>query len=64
MAEIKHSGQQSTDTANGKLRFEVGNNRITLFDGTNYRLIFGMLPDNTVGFIISKPGVDVFGLFS
>lgn len=31
-------------------------------DGVN-RIILGKLPDNTYGFIISKPGVDVNTLF-
>ena len=58
-----YKGQQKTDTLNSKLRIERGNNRMLLFDGTNYRMIIGILPDGTVGVVISKEGVDVLSLF-
>ena len=32
-------------------------------DGQTNRIIFGKLPDNTYGLVISKPGVDVVKLF-
>lgn len=59
----KYNGQQSTSVLNGQLRIEDGNNRMVMYDGTHYRMIIGLLPDGTVGMVISKPGVDVFSLF-
>lgn len=35
-----------------------------LNDGTDFRLILGKFPDGTIGLIISKPGEDVYSLFS
>lgn len=32
-------------------------------DGSTNRIIFGRLPDNTYGLVVSKPGVDVLTLF-
>lgn len=59
----KYVGQQRTSVLNGQLRIEDGNNRMVLFDGTNYRMIIGLLPDGTVGIVISREGVDVFNVF-
>lgn len=59
----KYTGQQSTSVLSGQLRFEEGNNRLVLHDGTNYRMIIGILPDGTIGIAISKVGEDVFGAF-
>jgi len=56
----KYTGQQSTSVLSGQLRFEEGNNRLILHDGTNYRMVIGLLPDGSVGIVISKPGFDVF----
>lgn len=66
MAEvsIKHTGQAKTDVSNGYLKIEDGNNRMLLFNGTVFRLILGVMPDGSVGFVISKEGVDVLSLFS
>ena len=60
----KYTGQESTSVLNGQLRIEDGNNRMVLFDGAVYRMIIGVLPDGTVGIVISKPGIDVFSAFS
>lgn len=59
----KYTGSASTSVLNGQLRIDDGNNRMVLYDGNYYRMIIGVLPDGTVGMIISKPGVDVFSLF-
>lgn len=59
----KYTGQQSTAVLNGKLRIDEGNNRLVLFDGTNNRMIIGILPDDTIGVAISKEGEDVFDAF-
>ena len=59
----KYTGQQSTSVLSGQLRFEEGNNRLVLHDGTNYRMVIGILPDGTIGIAISKDGQDVFEAF-
>lgn len=57
-------GAKQPSAYNGNLQFEQGNNRITMFDGTVYRIIFGLLPDGTIGFIITKEGEDSFDVFN
>lgn len=64
MADIKHTGQQSTDTANGKLRFEEGNNRIVVWNGTKIQMIIGFLPDSSIGVAVAKEGQDVVEAFN
>lgn len=58
-------GQKQLRAIRGKLQFEEGNNRITLYDTTDnvYRMIIGILPDGTIGIAISKEGEDVFAAF-
>lgn len=62
--KVSYSGSPSTNDLSGQLRFEQGENRMVLFDGTVNRMLIGLLPDGNVGWIVSKPGVDVFSLFS
>lgn len=64
VTNTQHKGQNRTDVLSGQLRIEDGNNRLVLFDGTVNRMIIGVLPDGTVGVVISKPGEDVFNIFS
>ena len=59
----KYTGQKSTSVLSGQLRLEEGNNRLILYDGTDYRMVIGVLPDGTIGIAISKPGEDVFDAF-
>lgn len=40
------------------------NNRILIKDGTNNRVIIGLLPDGTYGMAVSKPGNDVIAAFT
>lgn len=61
---VTYKGQEKTDTLDSKFRIEDGNNRMVLFDGVNYRMIIGILPDGTVGVAISKVGEDVFDAFA
>lgn len=37
---------------------------IVLNDGTDRRMIIGKMPDSNIGVVISKPGEDVFDIFS
>lgn len=61
---IRNTGQKITGTNKGYLRLEDKNGYLILFDGTNHRMIIGILPDGTVGIAISKEGQDVFDAFS
>lgn len=60
----KNEGQSLTPTLAGNLILEEANGRLTLHDGTVFRMIIGILPDGTVGIAISKVGKDVFNAFS
>jgi len=57
-------GTKQPSAFNGNLQFEQGNNRITMFDGTDYRLILGLLPNGEIGLVVSKDGEDVFQVFN
>lgn len=59
-----NQGQKLTPTLGGNLILEQANGRLTLHDGTVFRMIIGILPDGTVGIAISKVGEDVFDAFS
>ena len=60
---VTYKGQEKTDTLDSKIRIEEGNGRILVNDGTNNRIIIGLLPDGTYGIVISKPGVEVLTVF-
>lgn len=48
-----------------QLLIDNANARIVLEDETKTpRMIIGLLPDNTIGIVISKVGVNVFNVFS
>ena len=67
MAVVKkatYSGQSKTDVLNGKIRIEDGENRIVIYDEDNLRIIIGLLPDGTYGFVMSKEGYDLIDVFS
>lgn len=40
-------------------RVQMLNNGIVVYDGSNQRIIFGLLPDGTYGLAISKAGYNV-----
>lgn len=61
---MQTQGGKNVSAIGGQLSYEQDNSRFVMFDGTVYRMIFGLLPDGTIGFIISKEGVDVFSLFT
>lgn len=61
---MQTQGGKNIAAAGGQIAFEQDNSRFVMFDGTVYRMIFGLLPDGSIGFIISKEGVDVFSLFT
>lgn len=58
------SGSKNIATNNGKLQFTQAGNALVLFDGTTWRMIIGVLPDGTVGIVISKEGEDVYDAFA
>ena len=61
---MSDSGQKITNTNQGYWRVEDVDGRQVLFDGTTHRMIIGILPDGTVGIIVSKDGEEVFDVFS
>lgn len=61
---VRNTGQKIIGTNKGYLRIEDTNGYMVLFDGTDSRMIIGILPDGTVGIAISKEGEDVFEAFS
>lgn len=63
MGDIKDSGQKISGVTEGYWRQEDANGYEVLYDGTVHRLIIGLLPDGTIGMVISKEGVDVFDVF-
>lgn len=64
MPEIKHTGQKTTDSNNGKLRFEEGSNRLVVQNGAKIQMIIGELPDGTIGIAVAKEGQDVVDAFN
>jgi hypothetical protein len=61
---MSDTGQNIPATNSGYIRTEDINNRILVFDGTDVRMIIGVLPDGTIGIAISKDGEDVIAAFS
>ncbi len=57
---MSDTGQKIENTNQGYVRIENINGRIVVFDGTDHRMIIGLLPDGTVAIVISKEGEDVF----
>lgn len=45
-------------------RVEQRDGYISVYDGTDYRVLLGLLPDSTYGIVVSKPGEDVYDVFS
>lgn len=45
-------------------RVQMLNNRIEIYDGSNQRIVIGILPDGTYGMAVSKAGYDVSGAYS
>jgi hypothetical protein len=54
----------NASTSSYDKRIQYQNNQIIVYDGTNERIIIGVLPDGTYGMAISKEGYDVSGAFS
>lgn len=61
---VSYTGQNQVDTLSSRLRIEEGKGYLVIYDGTVNRLIMGVLPDGSIGMVISKEGVDVFSVFS
>lgn len=59
-------GQKQDRGVKGKLQFEQGNNRITLYDTESgvYRLLIGEAPNGSIVIAISKEGEDVIDALS
>lgn len=58
----------------GRNRLVISENNINMLvatkdgfvlnDGTHNRMIIGLMPDGNIGIVISKPGYDVYDIFS
>jgi hypothetical protein len=59
MADIKYTGQQAMETANGKLRFEEGKNRIVGRDAGNVARLLILADGDDFKMRVSKAGSDV-----
>lgn len=59
ITETRYSGNPTTNDLSGQLRFEQGENRMVLFDGSVNRMVIGLV-NGEVLIAISKPGEDVF----
>lgn len=57
--KVSYSGNPTTKDLSGQLRFEQGDNRMVLFDGTVNRMIIGLYNGQVI-IAISKPNEDVF----
>jgi hypothetical protein len=59
------TGKKSESVTDGQVRFEYDNNRILIADEDGIiRMIMGVLPDGTIGIVISKEGINVLDVFS
>jgi|JI10StandDraft_1071094.scaffolds.fasta_scaffold2424072_2 hypothetical protein len=58
------TGKKTDSVKDGQVRMEYDNNRFIVADENGVmRMIIGILPDGTIGIVISKEGVDVRDVF-
>lgn len=58
-------GKKMESVKDGQVRMEYDNNRFLVADDDGIvRMIIGVLPDGTIGIIISKEGVNVLDVFN
>lgn len=58
-------GKKMTAVKDGQVRLELDNNRLLVANEDGLvRMIFGVLPDGTIGIVISKEGVNVLDVFN
>lgn len=58
-------GKKMDSVTDGQVRMEYGNNRFVVADEAGIiRMIIGLLPDGTIGIIITKEGVNALDVFN
>ena len=58
-------GKKMTSVKDGQVRIEFDNNRFLVADENGIvRMIIGLLPDGTIGIVISKEGISVLDVFN
>ena len=58
-------GKKMESVKDGQVRMEYDNNRFLVADEDGLvRMIIGLLPDGTIGIVISKEGVNVLDVFN
>lgn len=58
-------GKKMESVKDGQVRMEYDNNRFLVADEDGIvRMIIGLLPDGTIGIVISKEGVNVLDVFN
>jgi len=58
-------GKKMTTVKDGQVRLELDNNRFLVADEDGLvRMIIGVLPDGTIGIVISKEGINVLDVFN
>ena len=59
------TGKKTESVKDGQVRMEYDNNRFLVADEDGIvRMIIGVLPDGTIGIVISKEGVNVLDVFT
>ena len=65
VTQTSSKGKKMQAAQNGQVRFEFDNNRFLVADEDGIvRMIIGLLPDGTIGIVISKEGVNVLDVFN
>lgn len=65
VTQTSSKGKKLTSVKDGQVRMELDNNRFLVADEDGLvRMIIGVLPDGTIGIIISKEGVNVLDVFN
>ncbi len=58
-------GKKMESVKDGQVRMEYDNNRFLVADEDGIvRMIIGLLPDGTIGIVISKEGISVLDVFN
>lgn len=58
-------GKKLESVKDGQVRMEYDNNRFLVADEDGIvRMIIGLLPDGTIGIVISKEGINVLDVFN
>lgn len=62
---VSSKGKKMSSVQDGQVRIEYGNNRFLVADENGIvRMIIGLLPDGTIGIVISKEGISVLDVFN